>query len=275
MFGIVAVAFDPVSARRVRASDPVACEPVRTNGAEAAVAGALESLDPVTVQAAPEFWCRRIVLRPARLLRAIVTSPAAALRRPKVVLNWLRGATLATTFRLLGGPVTVDETHVGGKEKHKRTRKKLCAGRGAVSNVATSGTKDGSTLRVSVRSVSATDREALHGFVAEAGIPEPTVYTDDATACGGMPHPHRSVQHSVGQYVNARAHTNGIESFWALLKRGSHGTYHHISEKHIDRHLSGFVGRHNARDCDTLDQMAQIVPGLVGKRMRHCAVIAH
>ena len=91
MFGIVAVAFDPVSARRVRASDPVACEPVLTNGADAAVAGALESLDPVTVQAAPEFWCHRIGLGPARLLWAIVTSPAAALRRPEVILNWLRG----------------------------------------------------------------------------------------------------------------------------------------------------------------------------------------
>ena len=144
---------------------------MRTNGAEAAVAGALESLDLVTVQAAPEFRCRRIGLGPAWLLRAIVASPAAALRRPKVILNWLRGATLATTFRLLGGPVEVDETHVGGKEKHRRTRKKLRAGRGAVSKVAMAGTKDGSTNRVSVRSVSATDRETPHGFAAEAANP--------------------------------------------------------------------------------------------------------
>ena len=52
------------------------------------------------------------------------------------------------------------------------------------------------------------------------------------------------------------AHTQGIESFWAALKRGYHGTYHKMSEKHLDRYVSEFAGRHNHRPLDTIDQMS-------------------
>ena len=70
-----------------------------------------------------------------------------------------------------------------------------------------------------------------------------------------MPFEHESVRHSVGEYVRDMASTQGIESFWALLKRGYHGTYHHMSEKHLNRYVTEFAGRHNERTRDTLDQM--------------------
>ena len=172
----------------------------------------------------------------------------------------------------------MDETHVGGKEKHKRTRKKLCAGRGAVSKVATSGTKDGSTLRVSVRSESATDRETLRGLVAVAAnppihglygrrdcLPGHAASVPEREACGWQ------ICECSGAHERYRV-VLGAPQAWLSRDVPSH---QRISEKHIDRYLSGFVDRHNARDCDTLDQVAQIVPGLVGKRMRYCAVIAH
>ena len=85
-----------------------------------------------------------------------------------------------------------------------------------------------------------------------------------------MPFEHETVKHSVSEYVNGMAHTNGIESFWALLKRGYHGTYHHVSEKHLNRYIGEFSGRHNIRTADTIDQMTAMVRGMNGKR--YCTV---
>ena len=76
-----------------------------------------------------------------------------------------------------------------------------------------------------------TDKETLHAFVGDHVAPDAKVYTDDHKSYGGLPFDHESVKHSISEYVNGMAHTNGIESFWALLKRGYHGTFHHISEK--------------------------------------------
>lgn len=69
------------------------------------------------------------------------------------------------------------------------------------------------------------------------------------------------------------AHTNGIESFWAMLKRGYHGTYHRMSPKHLGRYVNEFAGRHNSRSLDTLDQMAAIMHGLEGKRLTYPSLI--
>ena len=84
-----------------------------------------------------------------------------------------------------------------------------------------------------------------------------------------MPFEHETVKHSISEYVNGMAHTNGIESFWALLKRGYHSTYHHMSEKHLQCYVTEFSGRHNCRDADTIDQMSRVIAGMVGKRLRY------
>ena len=80
---------------------------------------------------------------------------------------------------------------------------------------------------------------------------------------------HETVKHSVSQYVNGQAHTNGMESFWGMLKRGYHGTYHRMSPKHLQRYVNEFSGRHNIREADTLDQMRSMVSGMEGKRLRY------
>ena len=85
----------------------------------------------------------------------------------------------------------------------------------------------------------------------------------------GIPNPHGTVRHSVSEYVNKQAHTNGIESFWAALKRGSHGTYHQMSEKHHGRYVNEFAGRHNDRNKNTTDQMTIMVQEKGGKRLRY------
>ena len=89
-----------------------------------------------------------------------------------------------------------------------------------------------------------------------------------------MPFDHESVRHSVGEYVSGMARTNGIESFWSMLKRAHKGVYHKISEKHLQRYVDEFSGRHSIRERDTIDQMGDLVEGMVGKRLRYCDLTA-
>ena len=132
---------------------------------------------------------------------------------------------------------------------------------------AVAGVKDRKTNQVSAGVVARTDGPTLRTFVWERTSEGAQVYTDDASAYVGLPRPHQAVRHSVGRYVDGQAHTNGIESFWSMLKRGYHGTYHQMSQEHLQRYVNEFAGRHNIREQDTMDQMQAVVCGLVGKRL--------
>ena len=101
-----------------------------------------------------------------------------------------------------------------------------------------------------------------------------TVYTDEASAYHGLPRHHETVRHSAGEYVRGMAHTNGIESHWALFKRGIDGIYHQVSVKHLDSYNAEFSGRHNSRPMDTSDQMTAMAQGADGKRMRYVDLVA-
>ena len=113
-------------------------------------------------------------------------------------------------------------------------------------------------------------------LVKEKVLDRSVVYTDEASAYAGLPRHHQAVQHKTGEYVREQAHTNGIESFWSMLKRGHDGTYHHVSPKHLDRYIGEFAGRHNQRsqDTDTMQQMQRVAGGMVGKRLRYTDLVA-
>ena len=73
----------------------------------------------------------------------------------------------------------------------------------------------------------------------------------------------------MGEYVDGQAHINGMESFWALMKRGYRGTYHRMSASHLLRYVNEFAGRHKQRSLDTEVQMRIMHQGLVGRQLRY------
>ena len=173
-----------------------------------------------------------------------------------------------------GGPVEADETYFGGREKNKHADRKLKAGRGPVGKIAVVGARDRSTNKVGALVIKRTDKPTLQGFVSKNVACGATVYTDEAKAYKGMPFHHEAVNHSVGEYVRDMAHTNGMESFWSVLKRAHKGVFHKISPKHLTRYTADFAGRHGIRGLDTIEQMKYTVTSMVGKRLTYAALIA-
>ena len=169
------------------------------------------------------------------------------------------------------GPVEVDEAYFGGKRRNmsNKKRKELAdSGRGPVGKTAVVGMKDRALGRVAAQVVGDTKAQTLQEFVHEHIGPGAKVYTDSSSSYQSLKD-HETVKHSLMEFVRGDVHTNGVESFWSMLKRAHTGTFHKLSKDHFHRYVSEFVGRHNLRDLDTLAQLEAVVWRMEGTRLRY------
>ncbi len=111
-------------------------------------------------------------------------------------------------------------------------------------------------------------KKTLHEAVRANVAPGSTLYTDALPTYKGMQeYTHAAVSHQKGEYVRGDVHTNSIESFWAVLKRGYRGVYHFMSFKHLGLYVSEFMYRFNVGIDNSLDTLGKLIPRMVGKRL--------
>jgi transposase-like protein len=177
-----------------------------------------------------------------------------------------------------GGPVEVDETYVGGKVKnmHRSKRPKTYGTQGGAGKAIVMGMIDRDLRTVRAKVIPNTRRDTLQNMILDGVHKDSTVYTDEAQGYYKLAEKqfvHDTVNH-MEEYVRGNVHTNGIENFWSLLKRGLKGTYVAVEPFHLDAYVTEQVFRYNNRTTkdnplNDADRFMLAVSQIVGKRLTY------
>lgn len=171
---------------------------------------------------------------------------------------------------LLKGSIEADGAYFGGKEKNKHESKKLKAGRGTVGKVAVLGMRErgGSVKGIVLKDTTA---QTVQGILNSTLAKDSILYTDEHKSYQGNQFKHKIVNHSAKKFVDGMAHTNGIESVWAVLKRGYYGTHHNFSEKHLQKYIDEFTYRLNGGNVKnhTMERINTLLDKSKGKRLTY------
>jgi transposase len=159
-------------------------------------------------------------------------------------------------MQLEGSTVEMDETYVGGKRKNKHGNRGIQRGRDNDGKTPVFGMveRGGKVLAYVTPDVKAA---TIFPIIAERVMPQSTVYTDDYPVYDKLSlhancYDHRRIQHAQKIYVMGDVHTQTIEGFWSLVKRGIGGVYHSVSRKYLQTYLDEYSFRYNRRDQGNL-----------------------
>lgn len=189
----------------------------------------------------------------------------------------IRESLRQTNLEPMGGNgkiVEIDETFVGGLEKNKHRKQRKHVGTGGAGKEAVFSLVERGG-RVQSHHVASVTAKTLRPIIEAQVHGKTLVMTDEgatAKSLGKGFENHGMVNHSIGEYVRGDIHTNTVEGYFSILKRGVVGTYHHVSQRHLKRYLAEFDYRYNEREAlGVTDEMrmAKSIPGIVGKRLTY------
>jgi transposase-like protein len=195
------------------------------------------------------------------------------------MLHRIRLAMRSGSFSMLSGEVEVDETYIGGKARFMKQgaaktprRRTVGQGRSKDKTAVLGMVERGGRVRAHV--IEDIRRKTLHGYVRDNVVEGSTLYTDEFISYTGLDkdYDHRTINHAVA-YVDGNVHTNVMENFWSVLKRGLHGTYISVKPFHLFRYLDERMFTFNERELDDLGRFEKVVQTAATRRLTYTQLI--